>query len=163
LKTTKKRHTPLRYIRIIFDFTVMFGVVFMIAVFALTAGPDFMPETVESGGLVGRYGMRVVLTWLFMSGLVLTGTMFLISRFPKLQRFPVPITADNIELQYILLKMMLSSVQIVLTIYFVDVMINVYRFSIKLASPDFAQKTAIAGLACAAVLILYYIAAQKNK
>jgi len=163
MERSQKKLTVLRYIRAFLEFIAILGIVFMIAVFAITADSRGAAPPPDSAGLVGSYGMRVVLTWIFLLGGSLIGLIFLTSRFPKLQRFPVEITAKNIEIQYILSKIMLSSIQIVLLNYFGTLMINVYRATIRLASMDFVQMTVAAVAACLAIWLLYYIAARRSK
>jgi hypothetical protein len=163
LEKTHGQYTALRYIRTVLEIISMLGVIALAVIFALTAGAPDIPDAPDSDGLVGLYGMRVVLTGIFLSGALPTGLVFLIARFPRLQRFPVEINAGNVEIQYILLKIMLSAEQIVLINYFAAMMISVYRSAIELDSPGFLQTTLVAGFACLAIWIFYYIAARRNK
>ncbi len=163
MEKTHEQYTALRYIRAVLEVISMLGIIALVVVFALTAGSQDIPGAPNSDGLVGRYGMRVVLTGIFLLGALLTGLVFLIARFPRLQRFPVEINAGNVEIQYILLKIMLNAVQIVIINYFATMMLSVYRFSIELDSPGFLQTTLVACFACLAIWVLYYIAARRNK
>lgn len=56
----------------------------------------------------------------------MNAALFIVSRFPSLYRYPVKITADNIEIQYHLAKIMLSIMQILVSAFFWMLFIQMY-------------------------------------
>lgn len=52
--------------------------------------------------------------------------LFVISRFPSLYKYPFKITADNIEIQYHLAKIMLSILQIFVSALFAVLFVEMY-------------------------------------
>ncbi len=61
----------------------------------------------------------------------MNAVLFIISRFPSLYRYPVKITADNIEVQYHLAKIMLSVIQILISAFFWLLFIQMYANGVK--------------------------------
>lgn len=61
----------------------------------------------------------------------INAVLFIISRFPSLYRYPFKITADNIEIQYHLAKIMLSILQIFVSALFGFLFINMYYNGVR--------------------------------
>ena len=160
------KHGSLRNIRLLLEWLTFISIVALIAIFALTAGilPPPPPHLYrEGGGFVAEYGMRPILLLLFLAACALIALLFLLSRFPRLYRYPVKITAGNVEVQYLLAKIMLGVAQLVCAVYFSLLMLFVYRMQIRLESPLFACLTAAAGAAVGVDYLVYLAAARKNR
>jgi hypothetical protein len=70
--------------------------------------------------LFGR-GFTVEKISLFVLFIICGGinaTLFIVSRFPSLYKYPFKITAENIEVQYHIAKIMLSIIQILVSCFF---------------------------------------------
>lgn len=160
-----KATRTIRYLRMFLELAALTGSIVLVALYALTAAilpRPFVPYD-AAPGLVTEYGMGAILTALFAIGEGLMAVLIMISRFPKLYRSPVTLNANNIEVQYILSKIMLSSMQVVCAVYFSALMISVYRMQIQLESWSFISITIIAGLSAAVIFLLYLAAAKRYK
>lgn len=74
---------------------------------------------------------KITLFVLFVIGAGANAALFIVSRFPSLYRYPVKITADNIEVQYHLAKIMLSTVQILISVFFWLLFIQMYSNGVQ--------------------------------
>lgn len=74
---------------------------------------------------------KITLFVLFAIGAGSNAAIFIISRFPSMYRYPVKITADNIEVQYHLAKIMLSIIQILISAFFWLLFIQMYYNGIR--------------------------------
>lgn len=158
-----KSMAALRYIRMGLELLTMLGVVVLVVVYAQTAGILPSPDIGEGQGIVSRYGMGTVLTGLFLAAGAIIGVLMMISRFPKLYKYPVQINAGNVELQYIIAKVMLSAIQLVCAVYFCTLIVNVYQMRITLDSPEFRLITVFTVGVCAIIWLVYLLAARANK
>lgn len=152
-------------LRMILELTALTGAIVLVAVFALTAAilpRPYVPYNAEPG-FVSDYGMGAILTALFAIGEGLMGVLIMLSRFPKLYRSPVVLNAGNIEIQYVLSKIMLSSLQIVCAVYFSILLMSVYRMRIQIESNQFLFFSVSALAICALIYLLYFIAAKRYK
>jgi hypothetical protein len=85
--------------------------------------------------------------------------LFIISRFPALYRYPFKITADNIEIQYHLAKIMLSIIQILISAFFWQLFIQMYNNGVNGSSVwDWNILFVFFGLAGATVLFYIFMA-----
>lgn len=78
--------------------------------------------------LFGR-GFTIERITLFVLFVIYGGTnaaLFIVSRFPSLYKYPFKITADNIEIQYHLAKIMLSILQIFVSALFGILFVKMY-------------------------------------
>ncbi|WP_066644729.1 hypothetical protein [Christensenella timonensis] len=152
----------LRIWRYILEWFTFAGIICLIVFFSLTAAilPSPPPVPSETGGLVTAFGMKFTLFLLFLLGSGMCGGLFLLSRFPRLFRYPVKITADNIESQYHLAKIALCMGQIIVTAFFCTLMARVYMQNITFASFEFRQIVATALICSGATCVVYYIAAR---
>lgn len=160
-----KASRALRYLRMILELAALTGAIVLVAVYALTAAilpRPFVPYYAEPG-LVSDYGMGAVLTALFAIGEGIMGILIMLSRFPKIYRSPVALNSRNIEVQYMLSKIMLSSLQIVCAIYFSALLMSVYEMKIQIESMRFKVMSVSALLSCAAIYLLYIAAARRYK
>ena len=100
----------------------LFSLIAMAAVFVLfalmfnhyPAGQSYSVMFFGRGFTVGKITLFVM--FLMCGGI--NASMFIVSRFPSLYRYPFKITADNIEIQYHLAKIMLSIMQILVSVLF---------------------------------------------
>lgn len=155
----------LRSVRTILDIASLLALILMLVVFALAAGilPAPTPEQLGGDSVFLKYGVRMMLLGIFFVGCGIIGLLFLMARFPRLYRYPVEITPKNIELQYIIAKLMLSSNQLICAIYISILTAGVYRTEIAIPSNAFTFLTAAALMLCGAVIAAYFIGAHKNK
>ncbi len=107
----------------------------MAAVFVLFARifQNYPADTTYSIMFFGR-GFTIEKITLFVLFAICGGTnaiLFVISRFPSLYRYPFKITADNIEIQYHLAKIMLSILQISVSALFAVLFVNMYYNGVK--------------------------------
>lgn len=152
-------------LRIILELAALTGAIVLVAIYALTAAilpHPFVPYNAQPG-FVSDYGMGAALTALFAIGEGLMGVLIMFSRFPKLYRSPVVLNAGNIEIQYVLSKIMLSSLQIVCAVYFSILLISVYQMRIQIESNQFLFFSAAALAICGTIYLLYFIAAKRYK
>lgn len=152
-------------LRIVLELASLTGAIVLVALYALTAAilpRPFVPY--DTGpGLVKDYGMGAVLTALFAIGEGIMGILIMLSRFPKMYRSPVVLNAGNIEIQYVLSKIMLSSLQIVCAVYFSVLMILVYQMRIQIESNLFITMSAVSLIVCAVIYLLYFAVARWYK
>ena len=158
------KYMGLRLIRRGLDAATMFAAVFLIAVFALTASM-LQPEEAAyyQPGLVSEYGLGTVMLLLFMMGAGLMGVLFLISRYPKIYRYPVEITQNNVEIQFLLAKITFSLLQLICAAYFCALMIGVFQATIPLGSYAFYTLTGAALGAAGIFFVSYILIAKLNK
>ena len=156
---------PLRSCRTVLDIITVLAIVLMVVIFAQTAGIQPAPSVEQLGwdNDLLRYGVRTLLLGLFLAGCGVIGLLFLVSRFPRLYRYPVEITPQNIETQYVIAKIMLSSIQLACAVYTCILMVGVYEAVLIIPSGEFVVLTAVTGVVCGAVLCLYLVAARVNK
>lgn len=160
-----KASKALRYIRRLLELLSLTGAITLVALYAQTAAllpKPFVPYNAEPG-LVSEFGMGSILTALFALGIGIMGLLIMLSRFPKLYRAPVPLNANNIEIQYVLSKIMLSSLQIICAMYFSILIIQVYKMEIQIDSSNFKNLTVSALIVCVAIYLSYLYAARKQK
>ncbi len=153
----------LRIFRYILEWATFVGVIILVATFALTTSilPANSPPPTGSGGLVSTFGVRAVLWALFILSGALTAALFLLSRFPRIYRYPVPITAENIEVQYHLAKIMLCAGQLVVCFLFSLLMLYVYNMSISLFSLRFLLICLLCPTFFGCAYLVYYFIAKK--
>ena len=89
--------------------------------------------------------------------------IFLLYRFPKLYKYPVIINAENIEVQSVCAKIMLSSELIIAGIASATLYIYMYFTETGRFDIIFVYLFAIYLCAAAAVLVWYFIFARKHK
>ncbi|WP_066688604.1 hypothetical protein [Christensenella intestinihominis] len=152
----------LRNWRFVLEWATFAGIICMTATFALTASILPMPAPpVGADGLVAKYGMRTVLFILFALGGGLCGLLFLLSRFPRLYKYPVKINADNVELQYHIAKIALCAGQLIAVVVTCVLMLRVYNQNITTDSADFRDMLIQSGIAGCAVYFIYFLTARK--
>jgi hypothetical protein len=160
-----KEYKLLRYLRTALEMLTWISIVFLVAVFAVGAGiaqPPVVQVTGE-GGMVTTYGIRMVLLLLFMIGGGLIGLLFVLARFPRFYRYPVEITAQNVQVQFTLAKILLNALQIICATYFSVLMIEVFRMNIILGSSEFFSLTLRCAVGAGLVYVIYVIAARRLK
>ncbi len=152
----------LRNWRFVLEWATFAAIICMIATFALTAGILPLPASPpDAGGLVAKYGMRAVLFILFGLGGGLCGLLFLLSRFPRLYKYPVKITGENVELQYHIAKIALCVGQLITVVVTCVLMMRVYRQNITTQSPDFWQMLLESLIAGCVVWLAYFFTARR--
>jgi hypothetical protein len=159
-KTLKK----ISNLRLIMEAISFVGIVALVVTFATTARAQVPPNPPgNSSGLVERFGMRAVLFALFVIGGSITGVFFLISRFPRLHKYPVGINAGNVEVQYHLAKLALCAAQLVTIYISCNLMISVYLQNIRLVSFGFVSLLIVAGVLYIVIFSAYIIMARRFK
>jgi hypothetical protein len=155
----------LRGLRHVLDIAVLLAVIVMAVLFAQTAGVWPVPAVAGADGNGGpfKYGVRMLLLGLFLAGGGFIGLLFLFSRFQRLYRYPVKITAKNVEVQYVLAKIMLSLNQLICAVYICVLMAGVYRADIEIPSAAFCRLTAAAVTAGALATGVYVVSARGNR
>lgn len=151
--------------RIISELASLTGAIVLVALYAVTAGILPAPYIPYEGelGLVGKYGLGTILTALFAMGSGIMGFLGMLSRFPKIYKSPVKLNANNIEIQYILSKIMLSLLQIVCAVYFSLLIIKIYRMQITIESMQFKIMSIAALFFCALIYFTYLATARHFK
>lgn len=158
------RFHVLRNWRFILEWATFISIICMIATFALTAGIlPLPPPPADADGLVAKYGMRTVLFILFFLGGGVCGLLFLLSRFPRLYKYPVKITGDNIELQYHIAKIALCAGQLITVVVTCVLMIRVYRQNITTQSHDFFNMLVESLIAGCLIYLVYFFTARRFK
>lgn len=133
----------------------------MIVTFALTASVLPMPAPpADADGLIAKYGMRTVLFILFALGGGICGLLFLLSRFPRLYKYPVKINADNVEIQYHIAKIALCAGQLITVVVTCVLMMRVYNQNITTDSVDFRDMLIHSGIAGGVVYMVYFLTAR---
>lgn len=154
----------LRYTRMAVELLAMLGVIVLVVIYAQVAGiQDLLPGEPPVGSAIAKYGVRVVLTLVFLLAGAILGLLLLMARFPKMYHYPVEITAKNVETQYNLAKLMLSSVQVVCSIYFCILLVGIYHMEMTTESATFWQATGLMVGICIVIGLLYVAAARANK
>lgn len=156
------RLNVLRNWRFVLEWATFVGIICMLATFALTAGvlPQPAPPP-DANGLVATYGLRAVLFILFGLGGGVCGLLFLLSRFPRLYKYPVKITGENIELQYHIAKIALCAGQLIVVVVTSILMLRVYRQNITTQSADFWQMLIDSLIAGCLVYLVYFFTARR--
>ncbi len=155
----------LRSVRTILDIAALLALILMLVVFALSAGilPPPLPEQLGGDSVFLKYGVRMLMLGIFFVGCGIIGLLFLLARFPRLYKYPVEITPRNIELQYVIAKLMLSANQFICAVYISILMAGVYRTEIPIPSDAFTFLTASALVLCGAVTAAYFIGARRSR
>ncbi|MEA4853812.1 MAG: hypothetical protein VB082_06025 [Christensenella sp.] len=153
----------LRIWRYLLEWATFVGVICLMVFFALTASILPEPASLPQDGIVAAVGFQNSLLILFLIGGGLNGLLFLLSRFPRLYHYPVPITAENIESQYHLAKIALCIGQLIVTVTFCVLMARVYTMSITFLSTEFrgiiATALVVSGITC----VVYFLASRHYK
>ena len=151
----------LRNWRFFLEWATFISIVCMIVTFAMTASILPMPPPPsDSEGLVAKYGMRVVLFILFGLGGGLCGLLFLLSRFPRLYRYPVKISGTNVEIQYHIAKIALCIGQLITGVVSCILMVRVYHQNITTQTGDFWQMLLRSLIAGCIVYLVYFFTAR---
>ncbi len=160
-----KEYRFFRIVRSVLEVLVWLAALFLVVVFARGAGPGAPPQlgVTGSGGFVTTYGMGTTLLALFLIAGSIIGALFLLARFQRLYRYPVQITAQNVEIQYILAKILLSSLQLICALYFILLIVKVHNMTITMASPGFKLLTLFCAIAAGALYGVYLLLARKYK
>ncbi len=151
----------LRNWRFFLEWATFIGIICMLVTFALTASVLPMPlPPPDAEGLVAKYGMRVVLFILFALGGGICGLLFLLSRFPRLYRYPVKINANNVEIQYHIAKITLCAGQLITVLVTCILMIRVYHQNITTQSWDFYDMLIRSLIAGCVIYLIYFFTAR---
>lgn len=164
IRVMSKREKLRRLLYIVQWFS-FFSFVLLISVFSVTGWMLEVPAGAEASagtGFIGTYGMRPVLLMLFLAACAFDAVCLIFSRFARTFRYPVKVNSRNVEVQYLLSKMMLTLMQVIGTLYCTFLMIQIYNMQMRLHSAAFAAVSlAAAGLAGTDIGIYLYLA-KKN-
>ncbi|MEG2202352.1 MAG: hypothetical protein RRY10_01785 [Christensenellaceae bacterium] len=156
----------LKNLRFLLEWSTFVSIIALVVTFALTAGmlpAKTLVQSAEPSGLVLTFGMGTVLLALFLTGSGISGLFFLLSRFPRLYKYPVKITAENIEAQYHLAKILLCAAQIISAIVFCNLMRQVYNMTITLESAGFRNMLIAALVAFGIEYLIYFLVARRYR
>ncbi len=106
---------------------------------------------------------KITLFVLFAVCASVNAILFVISRYPSLYRYPYKITADNIEVQYHLAKIMLSVLQILVSAFFGLLFIQMYYNGVRNTSILHWDILFIFLGLFAAAIAVYFLLAHKFK
>lgn len=115
--------------------------------------------------LFGR-GFTIEKITLFILFLICGGInafLFIVSRFPSLYRYPFKITADNIEIQYHIAKIMLSIIQMIVSAFFWILFIDMYTNASHKTSIAPLEAFAFFSIMAAITISVYLLLAYKFK
>lgn len=160
------RRALLRRLLYVVQWLGFLSFVSLVAVFSLTGNMLEVPQAaygLSGEGFVEKYGMRPVLLILFVAACAIDAICLVLGRFARLFHYPVPIDMHNIEVQYLLSKMMLSVIQFVSTVYFTFLMVQIFEMQIRFRSPSFALLSAVAVLLVVLDIAVYLYLAKKNR
>lgn len=157
-----QRYAAMRNVRFVLEIAVFVGIVFLVVTFAMTA--SILPITQEEyGGIVRAVGVRKSIFVIFMLGGAVTGGLFLLSRFPRLLKYPVEIGPTNVEVQYHMAKLLLCVWQFITLAATCLLMVRVYRQTVEIDEFSFWGIIIVAAVLYGATFAVYYIAARKYK
>ena len=159
------KREKLRRLLYIVQWLSFFSFVLLIAVFSMTGWIMEVPEGAEESagnGFIGTYGMRPVLLMLFLAACTFDAVCLIFARFARTFRYPVHVTSRNVEVQYLLSKMMLTLMQIIGTLYCTFLMVQIYNMQMRLHSQAFAAVSLAAVALAGADIAGYLYLARKN-
>lgn len=159
------KREKLRRILYVVQWLGFFSFVLLIAVFSLTGWMLPVPPTAEETagtGFVGTYGMRPVLLMLFLAACTFDAVCLIFARFARTFRFPVVVTSRNVEVQYLLSKMMLTLLQVIATVYCTLLMVQIYNMQMRLHSSSFVAVSLTALGLAGADIAGYLFLAKRN-
>lgn len=154
----------LRVLRAVMELLSILGIVVVVVIFAQTAGVQDIPQgTPPPGSMIDRYGVRVTLTMTFLLAGAIIGLLMIVSRFPRLYKYPVEITARNVEVQYVIAKIMLSGMQFVCAVYFTILMVGIYNLEATIHNAVYQLLTVLFLVACVVIWLFYFFLAKANE
>lgn len=106
---------------------------------------------------------KTTLFVLFFVAAGLNGLLFILYRFPSCYHYPFRITAENIEMQYHLAKIMLSCEQILITLLFGSVFITMYANATQQSTHPFTTAMIIFPICIALVYGIYIALARRYR
>ena len=143
------RLNVLRNWRFVLEWATFVSIICMIVTFALTASVLPMPAPpADADGLIAKSGGGIC------------GLLFLLSRFPRLYKYPVKINADNVEIQYHIAKIALCAGQLITVVVTCVLMMRVYNQNITTDSVDFRDMLIHSGIAGGVVYMVYFLTAR---
>lgn len=158
------KYKGLKNTRFMLEIVVFVGIVCMIVTFAMTAGLLPAKEVAKAGGgIVQTLGMRKTLFLIFILGGAVTGGLFLLSRFPRLYKYPVEINGSNVEIQYHIAKLALCICQLITLVITCLMMIGVYEMTLIMKSDVFWWLVIFGGISYIAVTMIYLVVARHYK
>ncbi len=98
----------------------------------------------------------------FIISVVLLGTLIVMDRFPRMYRYPQKITAENIEYQYLMAKVMLNLEIIAASLFFDILFVGRYREA-TLGDPGVSVPLMFAAAGAAAVIYAVYLSKTIKK
>ena len=92
----------------------------------------------------------------FIISVVVLGALIVMDRFPRMYRYPQKITAENIEYQYLMAKVMLNLEIIAASLFFDILFVGKYRKATQ-GDPGISVPLMFAAAGAAAVIYAVYI------
>lgn len=140
------------------------GIIVLFGVYAETAALLPRPQPGAKTGLefLSVYGLNYALTLLFLIGGAVLGIIGIISRFPKLYIYPVKIHAKNVEIQFVLGKLMLSVMQIIGAVFFTALMATAYRHAAGMTYIPYTRLWTYALIFWIAAYLIYFFGAKTD-
>lgn len=154
----------LRSLRAYMEIASVVCIIALFGVYAETAALLPRPEAGAKTGLefLSVNGFDYALTLLFLISCVVLGGIGILSRFPKLYVYPVEIRAKNIEIQFLMAKLMLSVMQIIGSAFFIALMVTAYRRAINMSYVPYSRLWAYALTAWVAAYLIYFFGAKTD-
>lgn len=159
------RHSRLRLALYISDGLDVFSLMVLIVFFSLTGWllpvPD-RPQAPEDGTAAATTSeVRAALLALFLAAMAINGILLMLARFRGLYKYPVPVTAANVEAQYYLGKIMLGTMGTGVNAFTCLSMLLLYQLRIRLDGPRFLAMTGMLLAFCLADWLIYYAVARR--
>lgn len=154
------------FLRISKNLLELASLIAMAAVFVLFAGvfsnyPDPTNEVLILGRNFAAEKIGLFILLAVCGGV--NACLFIVSRFPSLYKYPFKITAENIEVQYHIAKIMLSIVQIIVSVYFWDLFFRIYAGALQSEVQIPVAPLLVAACLIAAAVGVYLLLAHKFK
>ena len=92
----------------------------------------------------------------FIVSVIVLGALIVMDRFPRMYRYPQKITAENIEYQYLMAKVMLNLEIIAASLFFDILFVGKYREATQ-GDPGISVPLMFAAAGAAAVIYVVYI------
>lgn len=106
---------------------------------------------------------KIALFSFFVVCCSVNGFLFILSRFPVIYKYPVKITADNIEIQYHLAKIMLSSMQICISFFCCNMISLFYRAAAKGLYISYLPYIITFGIILILIYFVYFLLSRRYK
>lgn len=162
-----REHPWLRAAQYIAEWMGVLTTVVLVVVFSLTGWmlppPDGTLSYVSSDSGFSAENVRPVLLALFLFAMAADGILLMLARVPGMFRYPVEVTASNVEAQYVLGKVSLGAMTCGTNICVSIAMILIYRLSVRIDGWNTLWLTAVLAGYYAVSWLVYYLVARQYR